>query len=345
MKCKNPKLQHIAVTSLLSCSIFALAACDASSTDVLRDLAIVPGAQNQNQNGDSIVADHTDPASDTSISAGASDDAEANNDSSGSTTATRALVSNLPDDESGLSLMQGYIDIDIDGEDATGLFTASDIPVSVRAGIPNAFIPEQDECVVYRRSGQSAIEPEFQSSTVSAGDVITITAQAGTLGELQRTDNFDNITYQIPFNATLSAPVTGGTVVDIPGEEFPSFTNVLLPEISTFDVEATTGAILTAKTGFTWTPNRTDSETYIRLLAEVFTYTDIHDPATYETIGVTCHLMDDGSYRFPEDLQVELGDGFNASPYYIARKGVSFQRQGEALLAVVSSSEQQGTPF
>lgn len=351
MKYKHSELQHLTVTSLLCCSVFALTACDATSTGVLRDLAIVSEAQNQSDDGTVVDANDigSNTASDTASNniepTDTSDNAAPDTDNTSSNSTVSDTASNQPVIEADLSLMQGYIDIDIDGEDATALFTASDIPVSVRAGIPNAFIPNQDECVAYHRSGQRPTSPEFQSSTVSAGDVITITAPAGTLGELQRTNNFGNISYQIPLNSTLSTAVPAGTVVDIPGEEFPTFTNVLLPEISAFDVDATTGAILTTQTGFTWTPNRTTSETYIRLLAEVFTYTDINDPATFETIGVTCHLLDDGSYRFPEDLQEELGEGFNASPYYIARKGVSFERQGNALLAVVSSSEQEGTPF
>jgi len=346
MKNVNKNVRHLAGLSLACCSAFVLTACVGDTNDLLDGLTV---ADIVDQSNDSTVAANAinSPLSDDSDSTDTpANDAVVSDENNTSVTTTEVdTISNQPEVGSGLSTMQGYVDVDIDGEDAVALFTRSNIPVSVQAGIPNAYIPVQDECVTYRWSGSNPPEAEFESSFLSAGEVITITAPSGTLGELQRSIDYGNISYQIPFDEMLSNVVPYGTVVDIPGDEFPAFSNVRLPEISPFDVVATTGEMLTSQSSFTWTPNSTASATYIRLFGAVYNYADINDQDTYETLGVTCHLLDDGSFSFPEEISAELGSDFNAWSYYIARKGVEFQRQGDSLLAVVSSSEQPGTPY
>jgi len=197
--------------------------------------------------------------------------------------------------------------------------------------LENELLPIYEDCTFTRTDFEDisslADDVDDESAELSAGEVITITGPSGSIGELVRLEDEDgSIIYMT--DAEFGA-IPAGSVLDIPGDEFPAFSNVALPLAAGTDVSGSTGERITADTQFSWTPGDTSS-TYVVIQAN--TTTDS------QSINLSCNLLNDGSYSFPADLRdkfEEVGENFSFEQFLSFSAGFQVQREGDALLSVI----------
>ena len=167
-------------------------------------------------------------------------------------------------------------------------------------------------------------------TSLSAGDVITVGSSAGSYTELSKSEFQGAIFYQA--ENELTGPLPTGLIVDIPGDTFPAFANVQVPDVATIALTSpTTGQPVTADTEFTWQAGN-DANAYVSLSSSQFSVTD------FTSKDVECQVRDDGSFSFPAATKAELGSTFAGSGATISRSVTTFQQQGNAVLIVTRDS-------
>lgn len=136
--------------------------------------------------------------------------------------------------------------------------------------------------------------PEDDPVPISAGETITLSSQGNTYATLLRQGS-DFIFYSD--ENSLTGPAPTGLTVDIPGDEFPSLTNVRIPDVPVLQmISPTIGEPITPFTQFSWIGAGTQNTfASIRLR-----YTDSE---TGEVVFVFCGVVDDGSFSFPTEIQ------------------------------------------
>jgi len=169
--------------------------------------------------------------------------------------------------------------------------------------------------------------PEQQFMLASAGQTMTLTSPAGTYASIDfSADRFDIAPYPLPTDLT----------VDLPGAEFPAFSNVDVPELNLpTDFLASTGRELTNDTVFSWTPGASeDSTLFLRVV-------DFAADGKY--VELFCRFADTGSFTLPQTIRdaltSELGADYSLSDPSLERIAYNIVTEGNALL-VVTRSEQ-----
>lgn len=251
-------------------------------------------------------------------------------------------------------ILLGNIDIDADGDSANAIFVRTNLAVPVESAAQQVLF-NTDMCEVI--DFDTTLDPDFPLDLegiifdpVSAGEIITLTSPAGTFTEFERMQEQLNTElfslYQVPGDGSLPGPLPANTVIDIPGDEFPAFTNVatpIVPPLTAFT--SSTGQSVTAGSTFTWNGNPS-GDSFINLSATVipiFDPTTFTDPnldltdISFSVRTLSCSLVDDGSFSLPASIQAELGADFNAD-LAVSRTGLRFERNGDALLTVTVSS-------
>ena len=164
--------------------------------------------------------------------------------------------------------------------------------------------------------------PDAEFELVGAGDTFTLSADAGTYAEIDRSaERFDIAPYPMPDDLTL----------DIPGAEFPGFADVAVPNVVVVqDFSPVRSQTLSAATEVTWTPSGVaGNSVYLR----TFDF-----PSSDRVVDLRCRMADDGSFTLPEAIVAHLDE--TLSPGW-ELEGVEQERgasrlvvQGDALLVV-----------
>jgi len=270
------------------------------------------------------------------------------NDSEPDTNDTSDTESGTDTDTDGDDRAAGGGDPNQDDQAIGGSFFRTD-QLATAAQIQGNFVPGSDSCLVtdsvFDITNPNIPDIEgLSNGSISAGEVITVTSPTGTFAELVRQDQDGFISYEPAGN--LPGAIPAGTVIDIPGDDFPAFSNVAVPMVAALtNVEASTGDSLEADSTITWGAG-SDSNSTLSLSASVQILPDFTDPnfditnfdPTLEITSINCTIVDDGNFSFPASIRSQLGDGFSANSFSLTRDGVTFEQNGNAFLAITSSS-------
>ena len=164
--------------------------------------------------------------------------------------------------------------------------------------------------------------PDASFELVSAGDGYTFTGEAGTYATVTTTDSrFDIAAYPAPSPLTL----------DIPGAEFPAFSDVPMPELAAVgDLRPRGDDVLSADSTISWTPTGLAEHTL-----NLFAF-DISTPGS--VVELRCRVADDGEFGLPDDvveaLDASLGGGFEITGLQALSRADALIVEGDALLVV-----------
>lgn len=221
----------------------------------------------------------------------------------------------------------GGIVIEKSGKYATAGFQTTNQAVSAQQ-TQNGIVSSVDSCVVSANSADTNTPVQEDYIPISAGDVITLTSPAGSYAELVKSEVNGFILYGVAGNGSLPGPVPSGTVLDIPGDVFPAFPNVAVPDVAELtNVASSTGNTLTANSTVTWDA-ASGVGTYMNLSAA-------YTPSGSDTsTSVFCTVVDDGSFSFPADIAAQMGGDFMALNFNLSRSGSTFVQSGNAQLTV-----------
>jgi hypothetical protein len=167
--------------------------------------------------------------------------------------------------------------------------------------------------------------PEANFTLISAGQTFTLTETAGTYATITLADSrFSVATFPVPTPLTL----------DIPGAEFPAFSDVAIPDVVTVqNFQPGRNDTLQADTVISWTPTGLTNHT-INLTAFDFVDTD-------KVVDLRCHVADDGNFTLPANivsaLNSGLGDGFAINGLEQEKRTDTLIINGDALLVVSKS--------
>jgi hypothetical protein len=201
------------------------------------------------------------------------------------------------------------------------------VPVT---GFTNELLPAEDTCVVETvdSTDDSDNDPDdFQEEIISAGEIITVSSPAGTYAELQEKNKFGSIVYQ-PAVEVLPVPFPTGMVLDIPGDVFPAFANVAVPNVEPLVVTDNGGV----NGNYTWTTG-SDSNARIRI---GFTSPDSTNSDAETT--VICIVIDDGQFSLPASVTSQLPSNSTTPDADLHRMAVNIIQSNKAYLLIINSS-------
>lgn len=171
--------------------------------------------------------------------------------------------------------------------------------------------------------------------SVSAGESILLTSEAGTYAALQEQPTSVFLFYDLDdMQALSSGPVPASLTLDIPGsEEIAAFSSVPVPGVTSLSGTSTGEASeISVSTRFSWEASG-DPAAMIRIFTSTAGGFFLEDGVT-----VTCVVPDNGSFSFPASIQAELGSDFRGTEPLISRVVVDARRQSNTLLYVVRES-------
>jgi len=135
--------------------------------------------------------------------------------------------------------------------------------------------------------------------TISAGEVIPVTGNTGTVASLTRVQNTSNFVDYSDIIGPLD-PVAN-LRFDIPGDEFPAFTNIQVPNsIPLLGISPSLNSTVTANTVFRWAPGMTG----VTHMSIGITF----GAGSTNSVHVGCFIVDDGEFSIPQNLRNEIGD-------------------------------------
>lgn len=162
------------------------------------------------------------------------------------------------------------------------------------------------------------------AQAISAGANLTLTSVDGSYAELTRQGSDDELRYVLGSGPLPRPP--NELRLSIPGDDFPAFTDVEIPDLQTLTVTAPAASEpVRSDTRFSWTAASGAPDSRLLLQAED---TDIR---------VTCSLRDDGSYRFSAATQAELGELFSAGNVSLIRQNFSTPTRGDTAIVLITS--------
>ncbi len=186
-------------------------------------------------------------------------------------------------------------------------------------------LPSSDTCTVTEDDDDFSISPEIEGvdvafTSLTAGNAITISSPAGTYTTLTPMSFFGTTAYSADDQS--GAPPSGLTV-DIPGDQFPAFANIAIPDVAALTgVSPEIGSAVTGSTTYTWTPSN-DPDSRINI----------------DVDNVNCVVIDDGSFTIPANIVAQADSDFGTFGYNIDRIAIRLVQSGNALLGVSHSSE------
>lgn len=179
-------------------------------------------------------------------------------------------------------------------------------------------LPAADECEI---QGIGTFPP-----TISAGEVINLTGPSGTLAELTRQPNNPGPFDYALTGMTLDPANAIDLTFDIPGDEFPAFSNISAPNsISINGVSPPLDSTVSANTVFNWTPGL-PGVTHMSISMRF-------DTNIAGSVFVSCFIEDDGEFEIPQNLRNSIGDA-SASGWNLDRRHFVNMEQGNAIIQV-----------
>jgi len=194
-------------------------------------------------------------------------------------------------------------------------------------------LPPLDGCTITRTapsSGEATLDDGNPGTDgpIGAGETITFSSAEGTWLTLTRDIDFD---IEYINERALPLPLPFGLVLDIPGDEFPAFTDAPIRDVAPVVRASANGTEVGPDETFRWTAPDAPSETVlvrIDMLA-------LDDSGTVTAID--CLATDDGEFTLPPEVRASLADDFSASAT-LTRFGITALRQDDALLMVTVES-------
>lgn len=287
----------------------------------------------------------SDGATETNTGQGAADlDEGADNDATGATSGTTpSAPAPSGTTNGGPVVYAGSVAVDQDGSSASAIFFKVNVAIANDTAT-GVWAPQQDDCTYSEfdlNTTPTVPDLDFGSSvvTVDAGEVITLTSSAGSYGELIKVTQQGQIGYEASGNGSLPGAIPANTVVDIPGAEFPAFSNVTVPRAPALSNFTQSTAVVRPDSVYTWTANNSPNSRINFSATSLPNFADGNvDISSVVISSIFCTLVDDGSFSFPSDIQAQMID-FTAPSYEASRSVINFQRNGNALLSVVAESE------
>ena len=135
-------------------------------------------------------------------------------------------------------------------------------------------------------------------------------------------DNF--IVYTAPDE--LSTPLPQNLTVDLPGGDFPAFSNVSVPNASPLNISPAPEETVDANTQFQWTGSAGATNS-------------IGIDLTFGTLDVFCVVRDDGSFSFPANIRSQIGSS-EASFVDYSRNAFNIVTRGDSALFIFNGFEQ-----
>jgi len=173
-----------------------------------------------------------------------------------------------------------------------------------------------------------------RSSSIVAGDTVTLSSDAGTWTTLSADDAgavafYDGAVPDGAVPAMLQADVSAAA----DAEGFPAFAMAGLPQVAplTGFGPSPAGAI-DAGTTFGWDTD-TDSGAQVRIVATTGFFGDQENGKR-----VSCLVPDTGSFAFPADVRAELGPDFQGELFLSSRVSIDTVQDGDTLLFLVRES-------
>ena len=162
---------------------------------------------------------------------------------------------------------------------------------------------------------------------VSAGTAIPFTSGSGSFASMPRQVEQGFTFYSAD---DVQGPPPAGLTVTIPGDVYPAFANIPVPENVPIQwIAPAQGETLTAQSTLTWEPG-TNANAVVSVSATSISGTN---PPTIQILY--CDLIDDGSHTFSAATQAAMGASFSASaPPTVSRSVTSAHRNGSAVLFV-----------
>ena len=124
----------------------------------------------------------------------------------------------------------------------------------------------------------------------------------------------------------LSSPLPQNLTVDVPGGDFPAFSNVSIPNVGPLDISPASEETVNANTQFQWTGSAGAT-------------TSIGIDLTFGTLDVFCVVRDDGSFSFPANIRSQIGSS-EATFVDYSRNAFSILTRGDSALFIFNSFEQ-----
>lgn len=173
---------------------------------------------------------------------------------------------------------------------------------------------------------------------LSAGEVLTVTGDAGTYTELQKQPPLVLTFYSTADDESIPGAPPANLILDIPGDTFPQFSHISFPAVPTLTLTAPASLNdLTASSTFTW--NGTNDADSIISIDISSTKVDL---ATFDltSTDISCRVRDDGSFTLPANVAAEIGADFflDSVSAYVSRSAFKFVAQNDATLLITRGS-------
>ena len=169
---------------------------------------------------------------------------------------------------------------------------------------------------------------DLLANPISAGETITVSSAAGTYATIVAMTIPDlGIVYGT--QDELATPLPQNLIIDIPGDEFPAFANVSVPNAPPLDISPGSDDTITADTEFQWTPSSVAFST----VAIEATYTSAN-----ASVDILCVARDDGSFSYPTDIRDMIGSA-QASFVILLRSTFDIVDSGDSRLIIVNGFE------
>jgi len=164
------------------------------------------------------------------------------------------------------------------------------------------------------------------SESISAGDALVVSSSAGTYTTLL-SQVFDNEILYKPETNPLDVPT--GLTVDVPGNTFPAFTTIAVPDVSEVDAFDFPVDDLTESVLFTWTAsNNPNTRIRLGIGAGQFSGTQIF---------IDCDIEDDGSFEFPAEVVAKTGSFSNGYMYNAERIATKLFRSDRSVIGLTNA--------
>lgn len=196
-------------------------------------------------------------------------------------------------------------------------------------------LPEIDACEIKIEQasdddGDDDTEFDFgvDYDELSAGNAITLTSQGGTYSTLTIPAGSDNMIYTNEDGPAIAAPAPSGLTVDIPGDTYPAFMNVSIPDVQALEITSPEEtAAVTPDTVFTWVATNS-ANAFLDIASSSV------DDESGDTVTVECTVADDGEFSFPAQTQLEMGTDFNGESSDYSRTVYRIDQTGNTVLVL-----------
>lgn len=181
---------------------------------------------------------------------------------------------------------------------------------------------------------------------VLAGNALSISTPSGSWPDLvpdNGSTSNDGLTYRFNTDTSNLGSLAQGSVVNIPGDEFPAFSNIpipFVPLVTDFSVSNTEDGFFNSGSKITWAvPENPATQSYIAF--SIFHYD--RDPTHGQPIGdavyIHCTTPDTGEFSLPDNMQQFVTDNkVSSSGIIVSRTGLISQVKGDSAVIIYNDS-------